>query len=451
MSELKFYIKVYGCQMNQYDAGVIRRIMEESNFIEVSDVKEADIILVLTCSVRSHAEIRALGQLNFWRRLKYEKPGLIIGVLGCMAQNLKDLLIEKFNVDLVVGSDQYRFLPKLINEYYKTKLPQVATEFTMENYEHIIPKTNNASVVGYISIMRGCNNYCSYCIVPYVRGRERSKSLSQIVTEAESLIRHGVKEITLIGQNVLAWHDNNADFLTLLKEIDQLDGYYRLRFLTSHPKDLTVKHWETFSQLKKFCPYIHLPLQSGSNRILALMNRGYTKEEYLEKVMQGRQIIPDLVFTTDVMVGFPTETDDDYKETLDLLGKIKFDFAYMFKYSERPYTKAQKITPKVDAKIAQERLIRLIEYQNKITKERINSYLNKECEILVEFYTYPYSKGRTKDNKMVIIKDKLKIGEIYRCRITNIKGWTLIGEIIDKSNCNVQNKVYYIENLKEGL
>ncbi|MEO0071988.1 MAG: tRNA (N6-isopentenyl adenosine(37)-C2)-methylthiotransferase MiaB [candidate division WOR-3 bacterium] len=452
MTEPKFYLRVYGCQMNQYDAGIIRRIMDEHGYQETSDEESADIILVLTCAVREHAEIRALGQLNFWRRLKYRRPELIIGVLGCMAQNLKDLLIKRYKVDLVIGSDQYRMLPQLIKECLKTKSPQVATKITLENYEHIIPKVTKNSVVGYIAIMRGCNNYCSYCIVPYVRGPERCKPFGEIIKEAEALICQGVKEINLIGQNVLAWRDGNTDFLTLLKTIDELGGYYRLRFLTSHPKDLTTRHWEVFSQLKKFCPYLHLPLQSGSNRILALMNRGYTKEEYLAKVTLGRQIIPELVLTTDVMVGFPTETDDDYNETIEVLDKVRFDFAYMFKYSERPYTKARKIIPKVDPETAQKRLANLITHQNRITQGKINSYLNRKCEVLVEFYSYPYSKGRTKDNKMVIIKDSLQVGKIYECMIKDITGWILIGEAVDKCNSNNQNNIVYnVNNIKEGV
>jgi tRNA-2-methylthio-N6-dimethylallyladenosine synthase len=435
----KYFLKVYGCQMNQYDAGIIRTILDSAGYDEAQSEKEASIILLVTCSVRQHAEVRALGQINYWRRLKYQNPQLIIGVLGCMAQNFKEKLLNKTSVDIVVGPDQYHLLPKLIKDYTLTKKPRLAIEENCENYTEILPRIKENSVTGFIAIMRGCDNFCSYCIVPYVRGRERSKPLSVILKEAYALINQGVKEITLIGQNVLAWKDRNADFLTLIKEIDQLEGYYRLRFITSHPKNFTAKHWDTLGTLKKFCPYIHLPLQSGSNRILALMNRGYTKEEYLEKIAYGRMVFPDLALTTDIMVGFPTETDEDYEETLGVMQQVRFDFAYMFKYSERPNTEAQKIYPKVPSPISAERLKKLIILQNEITHEKINSYINKQCEVLIEFQNSSISKGRTKDNKMVTIQGRWPIGAVFQCRISGVSGWTLVGEVVDKQSNQPQN------------
>lgn len=429
----KYYIRAYGCQMNQYEAGVVSAIMDKAGYEQVESELDADIIYLITCSVRNHAEQRALGRLGSLRRLKKSKPNLIIGVLSCMAENYKDTLASKYGADLVVGPDGYNKLPELITEYRKSQAPQVCLEFSQENYEGIIPNPNNR-VTAFVSIMRGCNNYCSYCIVPYVRGNERSKSLEQIIKEVENLVANGIKDITLVGQNVLAWHEKGLTFLELIKIVNDISGYERLRFITSHPKDITNRHFELLASLDKFCPHIHLPLQSGSNRILKLMNRGYTKEEYIEKVEQARQIIPDISFTTDVMVGFPTETDQDYDETLDVIKKLRFDFAYMFKYSERPFTKACDIFPKVDVEIAKMRLIKLIELQNKITEEKSKELLHKNLEVLVESKNGKQSFARSRTNKQIIIKEPTILGETYICKITNVVGWTPIGEIEFNAN-----------------
>jgi tRNA-2-methylthio-N6-dimethylallyladenosine synthase len=350
-----------------------------------------------------------------------------------MAQNYKDVLASKYGTDLVVGPDGYNKLPELINVYKQTRLPQVCLAFSQENYEGIIPQPDN-QVTGFISIMRGCNNYCSYCIVPYVRGEERSKSMNQIIKEVENLVSNDIKDITLVGQNVLAWKEADLDFLDLLKTVDNISDYDRLRFITSHPKDITKAHFEVFVSLKKFCPHIHLPLQSGSNRILKLMNRRYTKEEYIEKVELARKIIPDVSLTTDVMVGFPTESDEDCIETLDVIKKLRFDFAYMFKYSERLNTKACDILPKVDSKISQQRLLKLIELQNKITKQKSQELLHKNIEVLIESKNGKQSFARSRTNKQVIIKEPVILGKTYQCKITNVVGWTPIGEIETKTN-----------------
>ncbi len=426
----KFFIRAYGCQMNQYEAGVVSTIMDNAGYIQVNSENDADIIYLITCSVRNHAEQRALGRLNNLKRLKKLRPNLIIGILGCMAQNYKDILINKYGADLVAGPDAYRKLPEMIDTYSKSNLPQICTYFSTENYEGIIPKPDN-KITGLISVMRGCNNFCAYCIVPYVRGRERSKSKTQIIKEAEELIKNGIKDITLVGQNVLAWQENDLSFLDLLKTINDLEGFERLRFITSHPKDLTPKHFEVFASLNKFCPHIHLPLQSGSNRILQLMNRSYTKEQYIKKIETGQKIIPEISFTTDVMVGFPTETEQDFNETLEVIKQLQFDYAYMFKYSERPQTKAFDIEPKVDAKINQERLTKLIETQNQITKQKSNNLLGKLFEVLIEKRNGKQSFARTRSAKVVVIKEPVELGKIYQCEIINVSGWTPIGSLIN--------------------
>lgn len=428
----RFYIRAYGCQMNQYEAGVISSIMDDAGYIQVTSEFDADIIYLVTCSVRDHAERRALGRLNGLKQLKKSNPDLIIGMLGCMAQSYKQSLGNGYGADLVVGPDEYRKLPELITKFAQAKMPQICTEFNTENYEGIIPKAKNKTT-GFISVMRGCNNFCSYCIVPYVRGRERSKSKEQIVKEAQSLISDGVKDITLVGQNVLAWQQGELNFLDLLEMVNNLPGYERLRLITSHPKDLTLKHFEVFASLNKFCPHIHLPLQSGSNRILSLMNRGCSKEEYIEKVEVARKIIPDIAFTTDVMVGFPTETDQDFEESLEVINKLRYDFAYMFKYSERPNTKACELFPKVSAEVSQQRLDKLIELQNQITKEKSSKFLNKTLEVLIESKSDKQALARTKNDKIVIIKETAELGKIYMCKITDVVGWTPIGTIVDKT------------------
>jgi tRNA-2-methylthio-N6-dimethylallyladenosine synthase len=430
MNNEKYYIRAYGCQMNLYEADVISTIMDKAGFVQVSNETEADIVYLVTCSVRSHAENRVLGRLNSLKQLKKSKPDLIIGVLGCMAQNYNGKLSNGHGADLVVGPDEYRRLPELVNKFVQFHTPQIQTEFNTENYEGILPKVTNRPT-GFVSIMRGCNNYCSYCIVPYVRGRERSKPKEQVIQEVNYLITNKVKDITLVGQNVLAWHDNGLEFFDLLKIVDGISGFDRLRFITSHPKDLTINHFNILLTLNKFCPHIHLPLQSGSNRVLNLMNRGYTKEEYIQKVKKGREIIQDISFTTDVMVGFPTETDEDFNETLDVIEQLKFDFAYMFKYSERPGTKACEIKPQVNETISQQRLTKLIEIQNQITNEKSKELLDKTLEVLVESKNGLQSYARTKTNKVVIIEEPVETGKTYLCNIIRVAGWTPIGKIVN--------------------
>ncbi len=430
MNSEKYYIRAYGCQMNLYEADLVSTIMDEAGYTQVDNELDADIIYLVTCSVRKHAENRALGRLRTFKQLKKQKPNLLIGILGCMAQNYKENLTNGNGADLVIGPDEYRRLPESIKKSRGNKSVQICTNFTTENYEGVLPKIKN-KVTGFISIMRGCDNFCTYCIVPFVRGRERSKSKQQIIKEVEYLIANGIKDITLVGQNVLAWHENGEDFLDLIKDIDKIVGFEHLRFVTSHPKDLTIEHFKVFSKLNKFCPHIHLPLQSGSNRILSLMNRGYTKEEYLNKIKSARIIIPGISFTTDIMVGFPTETEQDFEETVDVMKKLGFDFAYMFKYSERPNTKACNLTPKVNNDISQNRLNQLISLQSQITKEKSLGYLNQTVELLVESKHGKQSLARTKTNKVVMLEELVEVGKIYKCKINSIAGWTPIGKIVN--------------------
>jgi len=425
-----FYIKAYGCQMNLYEAGVVNTILQKAGFSQVVDENQAEIILLLTCSVRNHAETRALGRLA---SLKQKSNGnRIVGILGCMAQNQQAILANRYGADLVVGPDGYRLLPELLNSVMEKKSPQICTTLNEECYEGILPKPNG-KVTGLVSIMRGCNNFCSYCIVPYVRGRERSRNYQDIIKEIEVLSEGGVKDITLVGQNVLAYN-NGIDFCELIKQVDQMANIKRIRFITAHPKDFNERVIDALAGLNKFCPGIHLPLQSGSKRILQLMNRGYTPEEYLEKIEMARQRIKGVSFTTDILVGFPTETEEDFNATLDLVQRIRFDFAYMFQYSPRPHTKALTIKPEVDKQTAHQRLDKLIAIQNQITKEKNQALIGEEFEVMIESLKQdgilPQAVCRTKTNKVVIIDKMLPVGEIRKVKIVDIRGWTPIGEVI---------------------
>jgi tRNA-2-methylthio-N6-dimethylallyladenosine synthase len=432
----RFYIKAYGCQMNLYEAGIVKAILEKAGYLSEANENQAEIILLLTCSVRNHAETRALGRLV---NLKQKSNGnRIVGILGCMAQNHQTILANRYGADLVVGPDSYRLLPELLNGVLEMKSPQICTQLNEECYEGILPSPNG-KVTGLVSIMRGCNNFCSYCIVPYVRGRERSKNNQDIIKEIELLSEGGVKDITLVGQNVLAYN-NGVDFCGLIKLIDQMTNVKRIRFITAHPQDFNEPVIDTLADIKKFCPGIHLPLQSGSKRILQLMNRGYTPEEYRAKIEMARQRIKDVSLTTDIMVGFPTETEEDFNATLEMVKRIRFDFAYMFQYSPRPRTKALTIKPEVDKQIAHRRLEKLIAIQNQITKENNQALIGQELEVMVECLkhdrTPPQAVARTRTNKVVIIDKILPIGEIVKVKITDIRGWTPIGELTNGTNKN---------------
>ncbi|MGQ9678806.1 MAG: MiaB/RimO family radical SAM methylthiotransferase, partial [bacterium] len=300
----KFYLQVYGCQMNYYEANIVRDILTRSGYTETENEEAADVLLMVTCSVRQHAEQRALGRLATFKAYKNKEPRKIIGVLGCVAQRLGEKLTTDYGADLVVGPDGYRQLPELLNRRKNGTPPQLAIELNDECYSEYHPPTQS-SVTANVTIMRGCNNFCSYCIVPYVKGPERSRPVESILAEVRQLAQAGIKEVTLLGQNVLAYHYRGTNFPELLAAVCQQSGIERIRFLTSHPRDLNEKLIERIARLPKVCPQFHLPLQSGSNRILQLMNRGYTQEEYLQKVQMIREQLPGASITTDIIVGFP--------------------------------------------------------------------------------------------------------------------------------------------------
>jgi tRNA-2-methylthio-N6-dimethylallyladenosine synthase len=436
----KFYLQTYGCQMNVYESGVVRRVLADAGFTETDDEQDADVLLMMTCSVRSHAEQRALGRLGTFRALRSERAGRVVGVLGCMAQRFADALVTNHRADIVVGPDEYLRLPELIASVRAGTTGLVATRQTSECYDSVMPQPGTSFgdsprtgtvPCALVTVMRGCNNYCTYCIVPYVKGRERSRPLSSVLAEAERYAKSGVQDITLLGQNVLAYRDGSRRFPDLLEAVASALPGVRIRFLTSHPRDLDSSLLETMRRLPNVCPSLHLPVQSGSNPILERMNRGYRREEYLAKIALCRKVLPEVCLSTDVLVGFPSETETDFKATLDLVEEVRFDFAYMFRFSFRPGTRAEEFGPKVSEADAGRRLARLIEVQNRITAERNRGMLNKEFELLIEGPSPRDSGwlGRTVTNKVVIVNGRCAPGELVRCRVTRISGWTPVAEV----------------------
>ncbi len=425
---LNYYLQVYGCQMNFYEAEVVRTILNQAGYQEVVSESRAEVLLMMTCSVRAHAENRALGRLAQFVGLKKQGETKVVGVLGCMAQNLKEKLVDGYQADIVVGPDQYQRLPEFIDRCLNGDSSQMAVDFSNECYEGIFPEQKNG-VTAFVTIMRGCNNFCSYCIVPYVKGPERSRTAESIIAEIRQLGENGVKEVTLIGQNVLAYQDNTTDFCQLLERVCAIDSIERVRFLTSHPRDLDERVVRTMASLPKVCLQLHLPLQSGSNRILKLMNRGYTAEEYLMKVAMVRSRMPEVSLTTDVIVAFPTETEKEFEATLNCIQEVRFDYAYMFRFSPRARTSAAEFKPMVPAAVASERLSRLIAVQNRITKESNLAMVGREYELLIERKSPRGngSLGRTPQGKVVIIDQPVNNGSLIKVKIIGISGWTPLG------------------------
>jgi tRNA-2-methylthio-N6-dimethylallyladenosine synthase len=425
--------------MNVHESGVVRRVLVDAGLAETADEQDADVLLMMTCSVRSHAEQRALGRLGKFRALRSERAGRIIGVLGCMAQRFAETLVTDHRADIVVGPDEYLRLPELIENVrdgstgLTSTVPveqRVATRQTNECYDAVMPHSDNP-VSAFVTVMRGCDNYCTYCIVPYVKGRERSRPMASILSEAERHVAAGVKDITLLGQNVLAYRDGSRRFPDLLAAVASALPQERIRFLTSHPRDLDSSLLDSMRCLPNVCPGLHLPVQSGSDPILERMNRGYTREQYLAKIALCRKVLPEVSLTTDVLVGFPSETEADFKATLDLIEEVRFDFAYMFRFSMRPGTRAAEFEPKVSETDAGRRLSRLIEVQNRITAQRNRDMLDREFELLIEGPSARDSGwlGRTVFNKVVIVKGPCAPGDLVRCRVTRINGWTPVAEV----------------------
>lgn len=436
----KLYIETYGCQMNVADSEVVASILSEDYTI-VSEIKEANLILLNTCSVRDNAELRIRKRLRELGALKKRKPGLQIGLLGCMAERIKEkLLKEEAALDFIAGPDAYRELPQLIEEATGGHIAFNVELSKTETYDDIDPvRYDSNGLSAFISIMRGCNNFCSYCVVPYTRGRERSREPQSILNEANILIEKGFKDITLLGQNVNSyqWNEDGSllNFADLIEKVALLSPHVRVRFATSHPKDISDELIETIAQYYNICSYIHLPFQAGSNNMLKKMNRGYTREYYLERIKTIRRIIPDCAITTDIIAGFCGETETDHQETLTLMKEVGFDAAYMFKYSVREGTMAQKhFADDVPEEVKSRRLEEIIALQQELSLTSNKADIGKEVEVLVEGASKRSKEhhfGRTSQNKVVIFPkmDSVK-GDYVRVKITDCTAATLKGKII---------------------
>jgi len=423
------FIETYGCQMNKYDSELVAGILHEHGYHITEYFEDADIILVNTCSVRNHAEQRVLGRLQVLRHWK-NSPNKKIGVIGCMAQRMGSSLFDHNpDIDFILGPDAYRDLPQILtgSGQYAARL-----DFnTHETYDGIYAYRKN-SVSGWITVMRGCNNFCSYCIVPYTRGRERSRSVESISREITNMTEQGFREITLLGQNVNSYQYEDNDFPELLIHICRIPGIKRIRFMTSHPKDLSDRLIQTIAEQKKICSHIHLPVQSGSNRILNEMNRRYTREQYLDLIHNIRKTIPGVAVSSDVMVGFPGESETDFQDTIRLLTEVQFDEAFTYYYSPREGTKAAAMPEMLTEKEKKERLNAIINIQKKITIKKKQEYIGTTAEVLAETESRKSKNewmGKTDTNHVVIFpKMKIRKGEIVPIRITECAGATLRGE-----------------------
>ncbi|MEE1541856.1 MAG: tRNA (N6-isopentenyl adenosine(37)-C2)-methylthiotransferase MiaB [Paludibacteraceae bacterium] len=441
-SEVKnLFIETYGCQMNVADSEVVAAIMQTIGY-EVTDcIDNADAILVNTCSIRDNAEQKIVSRLQHFNAMKKKRKGLIVGILGCMAERAKQELLENQAVDLVAGPDAYLDLPNLIAAAEAGQKAMNVELSTTETYKEVIPsRIGGNRISGFVSIMRGCNNFCSYCIVPYTRGRERSREVKSILNEIQDLCERNFKEITLLGQNVnsYAFEEESGEvinFAKLLKIIAERFPTMRIRFSTSHPKDMSDETLETIAAYKNICNHIHLPVQSGSSRILKLMNRKYTREWYLERIAAIRRIIPDCGISTDMFCGFHSETEEDHKETLSLMREVVFDSAFMFKYSERPGTFASKNLPDdISEEVKIERLNEIIALQTELSAESNRKDIGKTFEVLVEGFSKRSKEqlfGRTQQNKVVVFdRGECKIGDLVNVKVTSVTAATLLGELV---------------------
>ncbi|GAK35922.1 tRNA (N6-isopentenyl adenosine(37)-C2)-methylthiotransferase MiaB [Bacteroides graminisolvens] len=434
----KLFIETYGCQMNVADSEVIASVMQMAGYSVAESLDEADAVFMNTCSIRDNAEQKILNRLEHFYALKKKKKHLIVGVLGCMAERVKDELIEKHHVDLVVGPDAYLTLPDLVAAV-ETGEKAINVELsTTETYREVIPsRICGNHISGFVSIMRGCNNFCTYCIVPYTRGRERSRDVSSILNEVRDLITKGYKEITLLGQNVNSYQfedgERTVTFPMLLRIVAEAAPGARIRFTTSHPKDMSDETLQVIADVPNVCKHIHLPVQSGSSRILKLMNRKYTREWYLERVQAIKRIIPDCGLTTDIFSGFHSETDEDHRLSLSLMEECGYDSAFMFKYSERPGTYAsKKLVDDVPEEIKVARLNEIIALQNRLSLEANQKCVGKTYEVLVEGVSKRSREqlfGRTEQNKVVVFdRANHKIGDFVQVVITEASSATLKGE-----------------------
>ncbi len=432
----RLFIETYGCQMNAGDSEIVVSIMQDEGYVYTADISEADVILINTCSIRDNAEQRIWGRLNDMRRYRKARPSLVVGIIGCMAERLKEKLIEDGGVDVVAGPDSYRDLPRLVREAESGGKGINVMLSKEETYAEIAPvRLDRNGVSAFIAIMRGCNNYCAYCVVPYTRGIERSRDPETIVAEAKSLFDNGYREVTLLGQNVNSYRFGEVGFPELMSRVAEISPLLRVRFATSHPKDMSDRLLEVMSRYDNICKAIHLPAQSGSSAVLERMNRKYTREWYLDRIAAIRRYMPDCAITTDLIAGFCGETEEDHLQTLSLMREVGYESAYMFKYSERPNTfSARHFTDDVPDEVKGRRLNEIIALQNELSVESNRRDVGKEFTILVEGESKRSPEqlcGRTSQNKMVVFdRGDHKAGDYVRVRITGSSSATLFGEEI---------------------
>lgn len=453
----KYYIESYGCQMNFSDSEIVASILTDAGFLNTTDYRDADLVLINTCAIRDNAEQRVRNRLQEFKGLKKQKPELMVGVLGCMAERLKTQLLEEEKmVDMVVGPDAYREIPALVDEADSGQKAVNVLLSKEETYADINPvRLQSNGVSAFISIMRGCDNMCAFCVVPFTRGRERSRNPQSIVAEAQDLFDRGFREVTLLGQNVdsYLWFGggpkkdfskltdtekaNAVNFAQLLEMVAQVHPDLRVRFSTSHPKDMTDEVLYTMAKYDNICNYIHLPVQSGSTRILELMNRGYSREWYLERIKKIREIIPDCGISSDIITGFCTETEEDHRQTLQMLEAVQYDMNYMFYYSERPGTlAARKLTDDVPEEVKKRRLSEVIRLQNQHSFARNQADIGKTFKVLIEGASKRSQEewcGRNDQNKMIVFPKTdaaLQAGDYVQVKVTSGTSATLRGEIV---------------------
>ncbi|MCB9235089.1 MAG: tRNA (N6-isopentenyl adenosine(37)-C2)-methylthiotransferase MiaB [Bacteroidia bacterium] len=433
------YIETYGCQMNFSDTEIIASVLTDMGYGFTQDELTADLVLLNTCAIRENAEEKVWNRLKALKRVKKTRPNTVVGVMGCMAERLKAQLMDREQlVDLVVGPDAYRDIPRLVEEAETGQKSVNVLLSREETYADISPiRLNSNGVTSFISIMRGCDNMCSFCVVPFTRGRERSRDPESIVNEAKELVAQGYKEVTLLGQNVDSYHYEDTNFAQLLEKVALISPDLRVRFSTSHPKDIVDDVLHTMAKYENICNYIHLPVQSGSSRILEVMRRGYSREWYMNKVNRIREIIPDCSISTDIITGFCSETEEDHQETLSMVEWARYSMAFMFFYSERPGTlAARKYPDDVDLEIKKQRLAEVIELQNRIQREISFACIGKTCKVLIEGNSKRSQDdwcGRNDHNQMVIFPKNgsdLKPGDYVMVKITEATSITLKGEVM---------------------
>jgi tRNA-2-methylthio-N6-dimethylallyladenosine synthase len=431
------YLETYGCQMNLADSEVVLGILGEKGYRQTENLALADVVLVNTCAIRENAEQRVHGRLGDFKHYKRKNPGVVIGVLGCMAERLRrDLLESETHVDIVVGPDEYRRLPELIEDAVDGEKGIAVRLSRVENYDDVVPLRTDG-ITAWISVMRGCDKFCTFCVVPFTRGRERSRSLESVVREVELLSARGFREVTLLGQNVNSYNDGRHDFPDLMASVARVDRSMRVRFTTSHPQDMSEKLIRTIADHDNICKYVHLPVQSGSDRILRMMNRTYSSAAYRRLVDKIRTIVPGVSLSTDIIAGFPSETQDDHLKTLELVRAIEFDGAFTFRYSARQNTKAWHFGDDVPEETKIERLNEIIDLQREISYRRNQGRIGRTFEVLVEGESKKSAHdliGRTDTNTMVVFpRGGAEVGQYVDITIERANSATLFGRSVARA------------------